>query len=77
MEWYRKGVNRKNAPQAVQHFKLLIHNFKQHVRFTLIEQLDNVNIEKDLATLRLKKREEFWIQKLETLCPYCLNAPNQ
>ena len=56
---HRKDVNRQNAPEADQHFKLPNHNFNQHVRFTLIEQLDNMKINKDLATPRLKKREDF------------------
>ena len=78
---HRKDVNRQNAPQADQHFKLPNHIFNQHARFTLIEQLDNMRIDKDLATLRLKKREDFWIETLKTLHPYGLNAelnfPNQ
>ena len=78
---YRKDVNRQNAPQADQHFKLPNHNFNQHARFTLIEQLVNMRIDKDLATLRLKKREGFGIETLKTLHPYGLNAelnfPNQ
>ena len=69
-----KGVNRQNRPQADQHFRLPNHNFNQHARFTLIEQLDNIKIDKDLATLRLKKREDFWIEKLKALHPYGLNA---
>ena len=59
---YRKDVNRQNALQVDQHLKLPNHNFSQHARFTLIEQLGNVNIEKDLAILHLKKREDFWIK---------------
>ena len=31
----RKDVNRQNAPQADQHFKLSNRNFNQHDRFTL------------------------------------------
>ena len=48
---HRKDVNRQNALQADQYFKLPNHNFNQHARFTLIEQLDNMRIDKDLATL--------------------------
>ena len=51
---HRKDVNRQNAPQADQHFKLPNHIFSQHARFTLIKQLDNMRIDKDLATLRLR-----------------------
>lgn len=47
----------------------------------MIEQLDNANIDEDLATLKLKKLEDFWIQKLKTLYLYDFNAefnfPNQ
>ena len=71
---HRKDVNRQNAQQADQHFKLSNCNFHQHARFTLTEQVDNVSIDKHLATLWLKKREDFWIQKLKTFHPYGLNA---
>ena len=78
---HRKDINRPNAPQADQHLKLPNHIFNQHAIFTLIEQLDNMRIDKDLATLRLRKREDFWIETLKTLHPYRLNAelnfPNQ
>ena len=53
-------VNRQNVSQADQHFKLPNHNY--------------VNIDKDSATLRLKKREDFLVQKLKILHPYGLNA---
>ena len=76
-----KDVNRQNAPQADQHSKLPYHNFNQHARFTLVEQLDNVNMDKDLARLWLKKREDFWIKTLKPLHSYGLHAelnfPNQ
>ena len=64
---YPKDVKREIALQADQHFKLLNYNFRQHTTFTLIEQLGNVNIEKDLATLQLKKHEDLWIKKLQNL----------
>ena len=50
---HRNDVNRQNAPLADQYFKLPNQNFNQHARFTLIEQLDNNKIDKDLAILRL------------------------
>ena len=71
---HRKDVNRRNTPQANQHFKLLNHDFNQHGTFTLTEQLDNIKTDKNSATLCLKKREDFWIEKLKILHPYCLNA---
>ena len=78
---HRKDVNRQMAPQADQQFKMPNHYLNQHARFTLIEQLVNMRIDKDLATLRLKKREDFWIETLKNLHPYRLNSelnfPNQ
>ena len=62
---HHKDVNRRHAPQSDQHFKLTYYNFSQHARFTLIERLDNVNIDKDMTTLWLKKREDFWIKTLK------------
>ena len=44
---HRQDVKRQSAPQADQHFKLPNHKFNQHTRFTLIEQLDNMIIDKD------------------------------
>ena len=69
-----KNVNRQNVPQADQHFKLPNHNFNQHSRFTLTEQLDNMKMDKDLPTLRLQKREDFWIEILKNFHPYGLNT---
>ena len=43
-----KDVNIQNAPDADEQFKLPNHNFNQYARFTLIKQLDNVNIDKVL-----------------------------
>ena len=47
----------------------------------MIEQLDNMRIDEDLATLRLKKHEDFWTETLKTLHSYGFNAelnfPNQ
>ena len=67
--------------KKVQDFKLPDQNFNQPIKYTMIEQLDNGNIDEDLATLRLNKLEEFWIQKLKTLHLYDFNAefnfPNQ
>ena len=54
-----KDVKIQNTQQVDQHFKPPNHSFNQHARITLIEQLDNVNIDKDLATLQLKKCEDF------------------
>ena len=49
-------------------------NFMKHAKFTLTEQLTEIsNVSKDTLRLRLKRREEFWIIKLETLALTGLN----
>ena len=45
-----RDVNKLNSLELGQYFKLPSHNFNRHGRFTLIEQLKNLNIDKDLAT---------------------------
>ena len=70
---HRKDVNKRNSLQADQHFQLPGHNFNKHAKFTLIEQLNDTNIDKELLKYR-KKREDFWIIKLKTLKPHGFNA---
>ena len=46
----------------------------KHAKFTQIEQLTEIpNVSKDTLRLRLKRREDFSIIKLETLAPKGLN----
>ena len=46
----------------------------KHAKFTQIEQLTEIsNVSKDTLRLRLKRREDFSIFKLETLAPKGLN----
>ena len=56
---HRKDINQQNAWLVDQLFKLPGHNFNHYAKFILIEQLDNINIAKNLPTLRLKKLEDF------------------
>ena len=71
---YRKDVNNLKAIPACNCFKIHGHNFMKHGKFTLIEQLTEMsNVSKDTLRLRLKRREDFWIIKLETLAPKRLN----
>ena len=58
-----KNVYKNDLLQADQHFKLPHHNFNQLTRCKLIEQLHNLNIATllKIATLWLKKQDNFWI----------------
>ena len=66
-----------NHPKAIPasiHFKQPGHNFNKHAKFTLIEQINNtINTDIDTIKIRLKRREDFWILKLDTLTPKGLN----
>ena len=73
---HRKDVNNNNpkAIPACQHFRSEGHNFMKHAKFTLIEELTERNhVSKETLKHRLKKRENFWILKLQTLTPKGLN----
>ena len=71
---HRNDVHKTNTPEVDQHFRLPGHNFNRHAKFTLIEQLNNTEIDKELLTFTLKKCEDFWIHKLKTLKPHGFNA---
>ena len=50
------------------------HTFSKRGKFIIIEQPQNINtIPTETLKLRLRERENFWIKKLKTLTPYCLN----
>ena len=77
---HRKDVNQQNSLQSHQHFRLLGQKFNKHAKLTLIKQLNDTNIDKELIKYRLEKRENFWGKKLKTLQPHGfnteLNLPN-
>ena len=62
---HRNDVHKTNMPEADQHFRLPGHNFNRHAKFTLIEQSNNTEFDKELLTFGLKKRKDFWIHKLK------------
>ena len=65
---HKKHVNNPKAIPACNHFNIKGDNFMKHAKFTLIEQLTEIsNVSKDTLRLRLKRRGDFWIIKLETL----------
>ena len=71
---HRKNANNPKAVQACNDFKIHGHSFMKLAKFTLIEQLTEIsNVSKDTLRLRLKRQEDFWTIKLETLAPKGLN----
>ena len=56
------------------HFSKPGHSLKLHAKFSLIRQLSNIyTTDKKAVKFRLKRRENFWIPKLEMLTPKGLN----
>ena len=51
---HRNDVYKTNTPEADQYFRLPHHNLNQHVKFTLIEQLNKT----ELLTFRFQKSED-------------------
>ena len=62
---HQKDINKQNSLQADQQFRLPGRNFNRHVKLTLIEQLNDTNIDKKLLKCGPRKREDFWIKKLK------------
>ena len=70
----RKDVNNPRSIPADLHFRESGHSFNLPAKFILIEQLSNIHTtDKNTLKFQLKRREDFWIQKLETLTPKGLN----
>ena len=70
----RKDVNNPKSIPTDLHFKKHGHSFNLHAKFILIEQLSNIHTtDKNILKFRLKRREDFRIQKLKTLTPTGLN----
>ena len=71
---HRKNISNPKSIPADLHFRKPGHSFNLHAKFTLIEQLSNIHTtDKETLKFRLKRREDFWIQKLETPTPKGLN----
>ena len=67
---HRKDVNNPKSIPADLHFKKPGHSFNLHAKLTLIKQLSNIHTtDKGTLKFRLKRREDFWIQKLKTVTP--------
>ena len=71
---HRKNVNNPKSILVDFHFRKPGHSINLHAKFTLIEQLSNIHTtDKETLKFRLKRREDLWIPKLETLTPKGLN----
>ena len=71
---HRKDVNNPKSIPAKFHLRKPEHSFNLHAKFTLIEELSNTHTtDKETLKFQLKRREDFWIQKLEMLTPKELN----
>ena len=71
---HRKDVKNTNAIPAYKHFNRHDHDFKNHGKIIIIEQLRNIcTTSTETLKERLKQQENFWIMKLETLVPLGLN----
>ena len=70
---HRKHIKKPNSIEACKHFNNK-HTISKHGKFTIIEQLRNINTTPTKTLkLRLRERENFWIKKLKTLTTYGLN----
>lgn len=63
---HQKAIYKLISLELDQHFKPPNREFSRHAQFTPIEQLDNLNIDKDLAAFIIEKRD-FSMLKLITV----------
>ena len=74
---YRKEIKNQNAIQACKHLlkaSKYYHDFDNHVKFTLTEQLGNIKTAStETLKERLKQQDKFSIVKHEALAPHDLN----
>ena len=64
---YREDVKDPKAILADKYFQKNGHRFNGHTRFTIIDGSTNTNLDKEILRECFIQRENFWIQKLETL----------
>ena len=70
---HRNDVRREDAIQAIKHFRQSDHHFNSDAKFTLLEQINDLNKSKEKIRRILENGEDFWILKLKTLQPHGLN----
>ena len=70
---YTKDDTRKYSISESNHFDIGGHKFDTHVKFILIEQLNQKNLDKLTLRKRFKIRENLWILKLKNLYSKGLN----
>ena len=70
---HRKNFLKVNGIPADRHLAQGDHDFNTDSKFTIIEKLKNTKLSKANMTELLKKCENFWIKKLETLRLKVLN----
>ena len=74
MNNYRKDVKDPKAILVDKHFNQIGHKFNLHIKFNIIEQLQDIEkTSNEILKERLKTRETFWVKKLKTLTPSGLN----
>ena len=69
---HRKDAKSQASILACKHFNEQNHNFQQHAEFTLIEQIKKQTTADETRTF-LKRREHFWVLKLNILYSHGLS----
>ena len=70
---HRIDNTKKDSTPASNHFNIEGHNLNIQDKYTLIEKLNQTNMDNLTLRQRLKIRKNFWILKLETLHSKGLN----
>ena len=64
---HRKDLKDAKTILVDKHFQSRGHRFNKHVRFMIICRLTNTNLDKEILRERFSQRQNFWVQKLQSL----------
>ena len=70
---HRNDAKKSDSIPVDKHYLSPGHVFNEHAKFTIIETVTRPNLTKLQMRAILKKREDFWMLKLETLTPKGFN----
>ena len=73
MNGHRSDAKKGDKLDVDTHFSQPGHNFDRDARFTIIEKIKKSNLQPEELTNLLLRREDFWMERLQTIQPNGFN----
>ena len=74
MNGHRSDAKKGDKLAVDTHFSQPGHNFERDARFTIIEKVKKSNLSQEELTNLLLRREDFWMERLQTIQPHGFNS---